>query len=167
MLRVIGAIFVVVGCSYGGFMQANQLKQQVNITKEFIQTLAFMEREISQTHRLLPDIIKAVAENPSTQVGLFFRQLEHRLDGDDSFFQQWVQTFQEEPDLAPQLQQVLQPLGGVLGQYDSETQQSVLEKMIEQLEHLRRVQEEESIRLGRVYCVMGMALGLLLAILWI
>lgn len=165
MLKLLGALLVMFGFSYIGYLQAKDLKNKVNTTEDFIDTLAYIKREITQSHRSLPDIIRTLSQKEFTVVGLFFKRLRDQMEENDTFAEKWLQSFLYERELDPQLQQLLEPLGDILGQYDSYSQGEALDRITEHLEELKRIQQEESIRLGRVYCVMGFSFGMFLVIL--
>lgn len=165
MIQLWGAIFVIGGCTYLGLTKAQDLRQKVMVTQDFIQALSYMKREITQNHRMLPEIIKKLAEKKDNFVGEYFRILQNQWEEGNSFATKWEYSIQVDSFLPHVLGDLLEPLGCVLGQYDSFGQGEAISRLIEELIQLKEEQQQESQRLGKVYGVMGVTFGLFLVIL--
>lgn len=165
MIAITGALFLFLGCSSIGFLKARELKNDHILTIDFMQALAYAQREITQNHRSLPDILLTLREKEYTTVGGYFKKLHDSLEENSSFREKWDESILFQKELPESLLQIIQPLGGVLGQYDSEKQGDTIARILVQLEVLSVTQEAESVRLSKVYVVSGITLGLFLVIL--
>lgn len=165
MIHFIGAIFVSCGCSYFGFLKAQELKRNVFLTEKFIIALSHMKREITQHQRFLPDIIETLSTHDTSMVGKYFHHLKEQLEEPDSFRIKWTNSMIAEPFLPEKLIDILEPLGSILGQYDSQRQGEALSQILEQLASYKEFATEESHRLGKVYGTIGITFGLFIVIL--
>lgn len=165
MIHFLGAILVSSGCSYFGFLKAQELKRNVFLTEKFIQAISCMKREITQHQRFLPDIIETISTQDTSMVGKYFHHLKEQLEEPDSFRIKWTNTMIAEPFLPEKLIQILEPLGSILGQYDSQRQGEALNHILEELSQYKEFATEESKRLGKVYSTIGVAFGLFIIIL--
>lgn len=165
MIKLLGAILVATGCSYFGFLKAQELKRNITQTEKFIQALSYMKREITQNQRFLPDIIQSLSKQNTDIIGKYFYHLQKQLEKTDTFQEKWTNTMISEPYFHEKLIEILQPLGSILGQYDSQRQEESLSNIIEQLKQQKISATEESQRMGKVYCTIGITFGLFLVIL--
>lgn len=167
MLKFWGGTLVIVGCSYLGLIKAQSFKKNVCLTQDFILALSYLKREITQHQNYLPDILLSLSEKEYTTTGHYFKQLLLQLEDSNPFVTKWENSLQYEGKLPEKLSEILEPLGRILGQYDSDEQGRSIANILEHLSQLKDTQEEESKRLGKVYSAMGITLGFFLVILLI
>lgn len=165
MMEWLGGLLVIFGCAYWGWLQGQELKKKVSLTSEFIQALDYMKREITQKHRDLSYILDQLCHNSSHLLKEYFINLlvELQHEGENSFASRWHKTMIN--DFSSDLSELLEPLGGILGQYDAKSQGEALVQVIEELKSLKAKQEIESKKMVQVYAAFGVCIGIFSVIL--
>lgn len=165
MFKLWGAGLLILGCFYLGYLKSDELKRKVQQTADFSEALRYMRCEITQKHGILRDILLKLGEKEYSTVGRYFSKLLEQLENDDPFSAKWKESIQYQTDLPEELKVILEPLGGILGQYDGISQGEVIDDMLEHLNKLHATQMEESNRLGRMYIALGVTGGVFIVIL--
>lgn len=167
MIRILGCFCIILGCGYWGWAKGIALKNKVVTTANFINSLEFMKREITQHHRPLPQILEILGGKERGIVGGYFRSLEMLIEQEEQnpFAFGWAKSMAEFPELSPEVVGILEPLGNILGQFDAKSQGEALALVVEDLKKLKENEEVECRKMGQVYGTFGVTSGILLVIL--
>ncbi len=167
MYKLLGSILVMSCCFYIAWLKNQENKVNIQKTKEFIFALDYIKREITQNHRLLPHILKNIGTRDKTFVGIYCQNLLDQIEGDDgnSFAIKWKNSLEDSLDLPKELMHILEPMGFVLGQYDSKSQGDAISSCLDDLERLKQQQTEESGKMVHVYTTLGGCFGIFLIII--
>ena len=170
MMRLLGAVLVIAGCGALGLCGVARLDGRVRDLGELAAGLDALQRELGWRLAPLPDALETAAKALRGPAADFFRrcaQCAGQTDG-QSFQQVWQDSLNAAPlRLAAEDRDLLERLGPVLGRYDGDSQRLALEDAAAGLRSLQGSAADDRSRLGRVYGVLGMTAGLLLAILLI
>ncbi len=167
MFQILGSAMIFFGCGYCGWMRGLDLKKKVRLTEEFIRALEMMKREITEKQRFLLHIIDDLAKKEKSVASAYFGILLQKLncESQESFSVGWAESLKEE--LPVELTDILESLGGVLGQFDGKTQGEALRMVLSELRHLKGKQEETCEKMQQVYGAFGITMGVFLVILLI
>lgn len=167
MLRVLGALLLMGGCTGVGQAQVRRLNRRVNTLRSISNALEIIERELE--FRLPPtEELFVVAELRSEQpVSGFFRVcIEGLKQGHEPIAEIWRRAVLEKlEELKKNEKECLFTLGTVLGRYDEEGQRQAIKKTREELAQALSSARNERHSQGKVYSVLGATAGALLVIL--
>lgn len=163
MLHIVGNCLLLTGITALGFQHAAALRRRVSCLKEFLAALERLERELA--FALLPvDILLcqmcAGARGPAHQ---FFTSCEERfrLRGEERLEEIWSNRLQEMPlPLCEEDRTLLREIGSILGRYDGDSQRLGFQRIHSRLEESIQHAKEEAERMGKVYSVLGVTLGI-------
>ena len=167
MIRLAGAALVTAGCGALGLAGTARLDGRVRDLGELAAGLDALRRELGWRLSPLPDALGEAARAARGPAGQFFAQCARGAGLPDgrAFQEVWREGLDGAPlRLKPGDRAVLERLGPVLGRYDGDSQRLALEDTAAGLRALREEAADDRRRLGRVYGVLGVAAGLLLAI---
>lgn len=167
MLKFLGVVLTAAGCAGLGMEKAAALRRQVRALEEVIQGLTLLENELLLRCDSLPRVMEVLSQRSAgTARTLFFACAAglERLD-EVAFAQTWEESVDGLEQLCPRGKELLRPLGGCLGRYESGAQCRAAEAVRGQLEELRERTWQDCCRLGRVYQAVGLAGGGFLMIL--
>ena len=168
MLKLLGALCLIVGAATPGFAAAARLRARVDCVRAFSEALELMERELSFRLTPMPVLLEKLASGAAPPVDHFFLLCARGLGelGTRSMAQIWRGSLETAGlPLGTEERQVLRGLGEVVGRYDGEGQREALALARVRLDQCLARAEEERSRLGRVYSTLGLAAGSLLVIL--
>ena len=168
MLRLVGALLLLLSGGLLGLGAAGQLGEHVRCLQALDGALERMERELAFRLTPMPELLSRLARSTPDPAGALFAQCLAGFDRleEEGLAGLWRQAVQaaklplerEELDL-------LIGLGEVLGRYDGAGQQEAVAAVrLELLPYLRRAEEERT-RLGRVYGTLGLTAGAFLVLL--
>lgn len=167
MMRMLGAALVVAGCGALGLAGVCRLDSRVRDLGELAAGLDVLQRELGWRLAPLPQALDGAARAAHGPAAQFFARCAQRAgEADGQPFQQvWRDSLASAPlRLAEGDKALLERLGPVLGRYDGDSQCLALEDTAAGLRTLQGEAADDRSRLGRVYGVLGMTAGLLLAI---
>ncbi len=125
MLKVIGAVFVVLSCGMVGFMIARNYKQTIYELEQLLQGLDYMQAQLQYQKTPLPALCQNVAEHTAGRVRKTFtsfaKELDRHVSPDPSVCM--ASVIDATYDHLPQLHGLFMHLGQVLGKFDLEGQQ--------------------------------------------
>lgn len=168
MMRMLGAALVVAGCGALGLAGVRRLDGRVRDLGELAAGLDVLQRELGWRLAPLPQALDRAAKAVRGPAAQFFAQCAQRAGEVDGrpFQQVWRDSLAAAPlRLAEEDKALLERLGPVLGRYDGDSQRLALEDGAAGLRTLQGEAADDRGRLGRVYGVLGMTAGLLLAIM--
>lgn len=167
MVRVLGAALVAAGGAVLGFQAAAGLRRQVRALEQMAQGLLGLEGELEITAPPLPRLMERCAgrsEGPARELFASCAQGLERLDREE-LSALWRRLVGERTELGPEGQDVLAPLGEVLGRYEADRQREALSTARRRLEEMADRVERDYRRRGRVYEALGLSGGAFLVIL--
>lgn len=168
-IKIIGALFVIVGCGGFGWKLAAIHRREVRILREFITLLDFMECELQFRLTPLPDLFRQAAQESRSVLRSVFSQINIELE--DQVLPNaecCVSTVLAKTKNLPQtVEDALIFLGRSLGRFDIEGQLKGLEAVRQECRrNLGLLTQNEGVRL-RSYQTLGLCAGAALAILFI
>jgi len=170
MTRLLGAALVIAGCGALGLAGVRRLDCRVRDLGELAAGLDALQRELGWRLAPLPQALEAAAKAAHGPAAQFFSQCGEKAGQPDgqTFRQVWRDSLSAAPlCLTDGDKALLDRLGQVLGRYDGDSQCLALEETAADLRQLQGDAADDRRRLGRVYGVLGMTVGLFLAILLI
>lgn len=168
MIRLLGAALVVAGCGALGLAGVARLDGRVKDLGELAAGLDTLQRELGWRLAPLPDGLETAAKAAHGPAAQFFSQCAQKAGQPEGqpFQEVWRDSLNEAPlRLSAEDKRFLERLGAVLGRYDGDSQRLALEDGAAGLRQLQGAAADDRSRLGRVYGVLGMTAGLLLAII--
>ncbi len=169
MLKLIGAIFVIVAGSILGATEAMRLSARVRSLTSIVSSLEIMRSEICDRLTPLPELMEILAKTGPSPAKSFFANCLQELQslGIHSFFEIWKRaakaTYQLE--LRPNEFLAFCEIGLPLGKYDIEEQRAGLDAAISRMTEFRRKAEEERKSYGKVYAALGVTAGIFTVII--
>lgn len=171
MVKAIGSICIVVGCSMIGIIANRRLREHVLVLQDLIAMIQTIESEISSQLSSIPTALQMALNasgSKNSACTAFIRSILIGLEmrGPHVFPEIWRSAAEETLEiLSDRERNMLNELADKLGRYGAEEQLSALRMVRSGLEHFLRTAEEERSRSGKVYLTLGTALGLALAII--
>lgn len=166
-MKWLGCVLALCACGALGWSAAAELKRRVSQLRAFLAALEEMERELCCRLTPMPELLAGLGERAPGEVGQFFARCAAQMEGlDGPFAPLWDGALVRsglcltQEDLG-----VLAELGGILGRYDAPSQCSAIAQVKGRLEENLAGAAERRDRLGRVYGVLGLSAGAVLAIL--
>jgi stage III sporulation protein AB len=166
-VRFIGAVLVVLACTIYGLEKAAGLYKRRRTLANFLDALRFIEAELLNNARPLPEIFFELSCHAGKEVRGFFTYLSENMSrlGEESLSKLWCDGLNSDRQLslsAIQRQELIRP-AMMLGKFMGEEQAKVIESTISRLEpELLRATEEAKAGL-RLYTGLGLTAGLMLA----
>lgn len=168
MLKLIGSLFLLCGCSGIGLLLVKNLDNRVSVIRDLLCALETMERELSFRMPLLEDMLFAAEKSVKDPTRSFLNVCREgvRKKADTPFAEIWNTAAQENLSIIKiQELESLFLLGGILGRYDCDGQKMAIEQACVELRNTLSEAIIERKSRGRVYNVLGTATGAFLAIL--
>lgn len=162
MLKLSGAILVMLGAGWCGAYAVSRLRWRVRTLSALRSGLAWLEEELAFHLTPLPALLERLGRELPGAAGFFFSDVLHSLrrDPEGGLRKSWRQAMVRQLDeLQEEDRQVLLEVGQSLGRYDAKAQCQVLRQAAARLESLQERAQEESKRLSRVYTVLSLAAG--------
>ena len=168
-LKILGAVFVILGCGGFGFTIYRNHRKEVDTLEQLIKALEYMENQLNYQLTPLPELCKDISAVCGGVVRRFFLALSEELDK------------QITPDVKSCTQVVLERLGDIpsqgkcyfldlgtcLGQFDADGQTNLISSIKSNckktLQYICTSKEERL----RNYQTLGLCAGAALAILFI
>ena len=168
MLKVIGALMLLCGCSGIGLMQVTYMEKRIKTIRSLLCALEIMERELSFRMPLLEEILATAVRSTEDPTRSFLFSCENELKNtaDKSFFDIWKDAANEQLACLKKcdLDHVF-ALGRVLGRYDSEGQRQAIGQAHSALKQSLSNAEYDRNSRGRVCKALSATAGALLVIL--
>lgn len=170
MIKFLGSIMVVTGCSFVGFKLALSLSNRRKCLIQLNKAVHILESEIMYVYTEIPEIFLKIGLKSDEYIGNIFKRAgEGLINGkyedvtialQSSVTEYEGTTYLEKKDL-----NILFDLGNILGQWDLEAHKKgflLTKKSIE--ENLDEAKSKES-KLSKMYKVLGVSFGLIICIL--
>lgn len=168
-VKILGAVFIIVGCGGFGFSMAYESKREELLLNQLLQIINYMERELQYRLTPLPDLCLSAANETTgiirQKLLLLSAQLNRQLMPDASSCMNYVLSSGRELPQKPR--RIMRVLGNSLGKYDLPGQLSGLESAKNLcsclIEELGRNRDDRL----RSYRTLGLCAGAALAIILI
>ncbi|KMJ60019.1 stage III sporulation protein SpoAB [Bacillus sp. LL01] len=171
MIKLIGAVFIIVATSWAGFEAARHLTERPRQLRQLKVALQSLEAEIMYGHTPLSDATKNIAKQLEKPLSWFFEGFSYKLDKanlsvkeawHESLEDVWNTTAYKNAEL-----EIMKQFGETLGQHDRYTQQKHIQLALTHLEREELEARDKQIRYERMVKSLGVLSGLLLVILLI
>lgn len=169
MLDIILYLIIIGAGSGAGFLMAKPFENRIHHLQELITALKVLEAEMKYRMDPLPVLLKKIGELTFEQAGTFFLQVCNGLNGDYAydFYKSWLWAVGEiygQSALTERDREILSEVGLELGKTDLSTQQSLFVRVFARLEQQVAEAEGEKRIKGKMYQVLGTAIGVLVVI---
>lgn len=171
MFKLLGIILAVIGTSGLGFLKASEIKRRRVLLMDFKELILHISTEISYFKEPLPEIFQRLSANDNKETTILLRQnLLSYTEDNRNMAEIWKSSvdrvYQGTPLCSEDLS-VMKKCGDFLGQSDYKGQQEHFSLLNVQLD--RQIQEAEHAisTKGRMYGKMGVAVGLIIAVVLI
>ena len=169
MLNAIGAVLIVGATATVGLTGLWRLSARVRIFAALISALETLKNEICDRMTPLPVLLEQLSQEADPPVDRLFDRAVRQMEqiGARSFYLIWKGAVEESPELelTKGEQKSLIDLGRTLGRYDTEEQRTALNYILTRLEAYRKRAEEERRTSGKIYAVLGFAVGVFVVII--
>lgn len=169
IFKVIGVVFVIVGCGGVGFCIASVHRQEMRSLRQLVNILDFMACELQQRRTPLPQLCRLCAKEFSKLPGMVFQEFAIEMESQifPDLSQCMTKTLEKFKDLPPITRRHLLFLGKSIGRFDMDGQLKGLASVRQDcLRELAALEENKDARL-RSYQTLGLCAGAALAILLI
>lgn len=121
MIKLIGAMMIVLTTTLIGFDISRQMEARTEELRDLIYSLQMMEAEMNYSYETLQSIFQSVGEKTADPIGLFYRQLARKLESPVAYFysiwEQNLQFLQQTTSLKNEEIKILKQLGNNLGNH--------------------------------------------------
>lgn len=169
MIKLFGAVFILVATTWAGFEAAKHLSERTRQLRQLKVALQSLEAEIMYAHTPLTRAAENIAKQMPKPLSLFFDSFSKKLArGHTSVKVAWDESLQEIWKLTAFKQgelEVLKQFGETLGQHDRVSQQKHIKLTLTHLEREETDAVDRQNRYERMVKSLGFLSGLLLVIL--
>lgn len=170
MLKLLGAMMILLAGTLLGFYQASQLAKRPRQIADLIRMLQRLETEILYGFTPLPEALRSTGQSCVTAVGALFVRMGAELQqtAGRSVQQLWGETLAagwRELSLGRGEREILQQLGATLGLTDRDDQVKHLRLAVNQLHGEEELAKDEQKRYERMWKSLGLLMGALVVIL--
>ncbi|MFD0675326.1 MULTISPECIES: stage III sporulation protein SpoIIIAB [unclassified Paenibacillus] len=170
MLKLLGAMLILLAATSFGFYQAQQYARRPKQIGDLIRALQRLETEIIYGSTPLPDALLQVAKTCPPPIHLIFRHVAEELTraggrSVQSIWQQTVSSDWRHTSMKPGEQDIFRQLGFTLGLSDGADQVKHLRLTVQQLQSELETAQEERKRYESMWRTLGLLMGALIVIL--
>lgn len=171
MIKLIGAVLILVATSWAGFEAARHLTERPRQLRQLKVALQSLEAEIMYGHTPLADATKNISKQLEKPLSWFFESFANKLEKasltvreawHESLDDVWKNTAYKTAEL-----EIMKQFGETLGQHDRYTQQKHIQLALTHLEREELDARDKQHRYERMVKSLGVLSGLLLVILLI
>lgn len=168
MIKIIGAVLVILGCGGYGFMIAAAHRTEEKMLGEFIYVLELIESELQYRLTALPELCVSAATVCSGQLKRAFMLLNKELECQVSPNVEYcVRNVMEKVKLPHHTSELFALLGRSFGRFDAEGQLKGIRYVTAETKRIRTdFSQNQAVRL-RSYRTLGVCAGVALVILFI
>ncbi len=162
LVKILGALAIVVSCSMVGFELSSQLTKRVKILELWEEALRKMQSYIEYAKMPLYEIYENLAGD-ETAVAQFFKTLTERRG--ESTSKSWKKTLAQANYITKKDKEILQNLAGSLGVGDYETQLKDIDFTLKNIRGAIEQAQAISLRDAKLYRSISFFAGVTIAIL--
>lgn len=168
-IKILGAIFVIVGCGSFGFMVASKHRKEAATLRILIAAIDYTECELQYRLTPLPELCRRTSESCNGVIHELFLALAGELDAQvspnvEKCVQAAIDKIRDVPALTAK---VFRLLGQSLGQFDLEGQLKGLEMVRAESKRILDEHMKNQDNRLRCYQTLGICAGAAMAILFI
>lgn len=169
MIKLIGAVFIILSTSWAGFEAARHLTERPRQLRQLKVALQSLEAEIMYGHTPLAEATRNIAKQMEKPLTWFFETFSNKLEQanlhakeawQQSLDEVWNSTAFKKAEL-----EIMKQFGDTLGQHDRHTQQKHIHLAMTHLEREELEARDKQIRYEKMVKSLGVLSGLLLIIL--
>lgn len=169
LVKSLGMMIIVLSCTALGFSGASVMRARVRTLSALISSLELMKSEIYTRLTPMPELMELLGRESKYPVSQLYERVGEGMRdglGVSSFAEIWTQAVEKSDSLGLSFDEMtaLSDLAKSLGRFDASEQASAIEACIARLEGFRLEAELCYKSKGRVWQSVGIAGGLLLAI---
>lgn len=167
-MQILGKSLLLLGIALLGFRHAAGLRRRVACLRDFLRALERLERELSFALLPVDALLERSKLGSKGDCMRFFSLCEAHFSvrSEECLEEIWEESlYRAKLPLGDEDLLLLREIGAVLGRYDGENQRLAFGRIHGRLEEQLHDADEEAKRMGKVYCVLGVCIGLFLAIL--
>ena len=169
LIKWIGALLIVAGCGFFGFYMGWNVNRDASLLRALVAFIDGLSSELSYRMSPLPDALRATAQLQKSKISAVFvalaEQLEQQISPNVGSCMEHVLSQQRH--LPANTLRQLHELGGLLGTYDMQGQQSGLAMAKETCMRILSQLDQDRTQRVRGYQTLGLCAGAALAILFI
>ena len=168
-IKLVGAVCVLIGCGGCGFSMAAHYNKHIQMLKNLVVSLEYMECELQYRNTPLPQLCRMTAEHVSGKIKEVYLKLADELDAQISpNVSLCMSSVLDRLDIgAKNLYGILETLGRSLGAFDLPGQLRALENTKKQCGDMLGKMLEGKENQIRSYQTLGLCAGAALVILFI
>lgn len=171
MLKISGICLIIAGCSGLGWYTAERYAVRIRMLCEFQQALQFLYGEIEYSGCDMIELFDKLAFRGG-YFGSFWLRMSGNLRNYDgvrfaTYWQQELQQISGYPNLREEDLEIILGVGANLGNLERQTQLHTIRIFQERLQETIRTARREYKGKARVCCVVGITVGIFLALLLI
>ena len=152
-----------------GFLKGQRLRKRIRMLERVVRLLDHMERELEFGREPLPEVFKKLSEKNTGELKAFLEhaavQMQQGKDNIAAVFAENVRTYLSEGDLFAEDLQRLYALGSELGYPDRQLQIHTVAVYRQEIKELLDELKKQYPQSCRLFRTLGMAAGILLAVL--
>ena len=171
MIKIIGAVFILIATTWTGFEAARHLNERPRQLRQLKSALQSLEAEIMYGHTPLHEASRRLAAQLTKPLSWFFETFSSRLMNSETTVKAaWEESLKEVWKLTAFKQgelEILKQFGETLGRHDRTSQQKHIQLAITHLEREEADACDKQIKYERMVKSLGFLSGLLLVILLI
>lgn len=169
MLKIFGAIIIIVATSWGGFEISKTLSLRPKQIRQLKSALQSLEAEIMYGHTPLHEASRRLSEQLAEPLSSFFVNFSKRLISEDttvkdawstSLKEIWKKTAMKQPEL-----EIMKQFGETLGRHDRYSQQKQIILTITHIEREEMEAKDAQLKYEKMVKSLGVLTGLLIVIL--
>ena len=172
MLKLLGAIFMILACGGAGSLVARGLHTRRRELRAFRYGISALQTEISYGLNPLPRALLRAAKEAGGAVGAVFEQISAKLllRTGESAAGLWQNSLHEHKAKLPFTEEdmaLLQQFGVGLGESDAQDQLRRLKLLETQVQAQEEKAAETALQMGKIWQSLGWGTGIVLALLFI
>ncbi|MEW6621674.1 MAG: stage III sporulation protein SpoIIIAB [Bacillota bacterium] len=172
MLKILGAITIIVSCSVIGYSFAKQYNARVYQVRKLRTSLKMLETEIAYSMNLLPEALRKVGSKLVNPISILYDYSADTLSKNtgktmELIWRDALNKLKVDSSLKDEELEILADFGSGLGISDREEQLKNLRFVQEQLKIIEINAEDERQRHAKIYQTLGVLIGLALSLILI
>ncbi|MBS4191239.1 stage III sporulation protein SpoAB [Bacillus sp. FJAT-49705] len=169
MIKIIGAIFIIVATTWAGFEASRRLNERPRQLRQLKSALQSLEAEIMYGHTPLHEAARRISVQVSMPLSRFFDNFAEKLMGSETTVKEaWEQSLKDIWKMTAFKQgefEIMKQFGETLGRHDRHSQQKQIMLALSHLEREEADAYERQAKYEKMFKSLGFLSGLLLIIL--
>ena len=169
MIKLIGAVFIIVATTWTGFEAARRFSERPRQLRALRSALQALEAEIMYGHTPLHEASRRLAVQLTKPLSFFFESFAKKLtDTETTVKEAWETSLKEVWHLTALKQgefEIMKQFGETLGRYDRHSQQKQIMLTLTHLEREEADAVQSQAKYEKMFKSLGFLTGLLLTIL--